>query len=104
MRSARLRYRFIAAVLPLVLVTAGCSSTRTETEVGADRPRPAPAEKYPDFSAPLDSAMPQMSDDEAARQEKQLSALARERQSGRISESEYRRQVEELRRLGQTAQ
>ncbi|MCB1444903.1 MAG: hypothetical protein KDJ87_03630 [Rhizobiaceae bacterium] len=68
-----------------------------------DRVRPAPADEYPDFSRPLESAMPQMSDQEAAQQERQLSALARQRRSGAISEAEYRRRVRELRLLGQQA-
>jgi hypothetical protein len=66
--------------------------------------RPAPADKYPDFSQPLDSAMPQMTDEEAARQEAQLSALSRQRQAGTISAAEYRRRVEALRLLGQQAE
>jgi hypothetical protein len=102
MRSARLRLCHLAAALPLLLSVAGCSSTNTSSDaLATDRPRPAPAEKYPDFSQPLDSAMAQMTDEEATRQQAQLSALARQRQSGRISDAEYRRRVAELRRLGE---
>lgn len=105
MRSARLRLCHIATAVPLLLLAAGCSSTSTSKDVlVTDRPRPAPAEKYPDFSEPLDSAMAQMTDEEAAHQQAQLSALARQRQLGRISDAEYRRRVAELRRLGQQAE
>jgi hypothetical protein len=106
MPSAGHHLRLFAAALPFVAaVLGGCSSTSTSSEVLAtERVRPAPAEKYPDFSQPLDSAMPQMTDEEAARQEAQLSALARQRQAGTISAAEYRRRVEALRLLGQQAE
>ena len=96
----------LAAALPFVAISlAGCSSTTTSNEVlTTERVRPAPADKYPDFSQPLDSAMAQMTDEEAARQEAQLSALARQRQAGNISAAEYRRRVEALRLLGQKAE
>lgn len=102
MRSARHSFRVLATALGLAsLLLAGCSSTGTsEDTLTANRPRPAATDKYPDFSEPLDSAMAQMSDEEATRQEAQLSALARQRQSGAISAAEYRRRVEELRLLG----
>ncbi|MGV3553055.1 SHOCT domain-containing protein [Rhizobium sp.] len=104
MPPASLRLYHLAA-LPLVLFAAGCSSTSTSGDVLAnDRPRPAPVDKYPGFSKPLESAMAQMTDEEAVRQERQLSALARQRQSGGISEAEYRRRVAELRRLGDETQ
>jgi hypothetical protein len=98
--------RLLAAALPLLAASmAGCSSTSTSSEVlTTERVRPAPADKYPDFSQPLDSAMPQMTDEEAARQEAQLSALSRQRQAGTISAAEYRRRVEALRLLGQQAE
>ena len=103
MRSAACRFHSVAAVLALTILSGtGCSSTSTSGDVlAADRPHPAHADKYPDFSQPLDSAMAQMSDEEAARMEGQLSMLARQRQAGRISDAEYRRRVAELRRLGQ---
>lgn len=101
MRSARHSFRALATALCLAgLFLTGCSSTQNSEDVLAtDRPRPAAADKYPDFSEPLDSAMAQMTDEEAARQEAQLSALARQRRSGAISAAEYRRRVEELRLL-----
>ena len=69
MRSAR-HHSFMSAValLTLAAMLGGCSSSSTSGEVLAtERVRPAPAEKYPDFSQPLDSAMAQMTDEEAAR-------------------------------------
>jgi hypothetical protein len=103
MRSARHRLYPFATVLALAAASlSGCSSTSTSSEVlTTERVRPAPAKKYPDFSQPLDSAMAQMSDEEAVRQEAQLSALARQRQAGTISAAEYRRRVDALRVLGQ---
>lgn len=104
MRSVRHSLR-LASVLSLIgLLAGGCSATGGPNDHVDAGPRPAAAEKYPDFSQPLDSAMAQMSDEEAARQEAQLSALARQRRAGAISEAEYRRRVEALRLLGQQAQ
>lgn len=54
---------------------------------------------YPGFSEPLTSANLQMTDEEAAAQQRQLSALGSARRSGTISEAEYRRREAELRRL-----
>lgn len=101
MPSARLRFSGLSLPVVAALIS-GCSSASTSSEVlTAEHVRPAPADKYPDFSRPLDSAMAQMTDEEAARQEAQLSALARQRQAGTISAAEYRRRVEALRVLGQ---
>lgn len=106
MRSAGHRLRLVVFMLPAVVaLVGGCSSSNTSGEVLATgRLHPAPADTYPDFSKPLDSAMAQMTDEEAARQEAQLSALARQRQAGTISAAEYRRRVEALRLLGQKAE
>lgn len=106
MPSAGHHFRLLAAVLPVVAaLLGGCSSKSTSSDLlTTERVRPASADKYPDFSQPLDSAMAQMTDEEAARQEAQLSALARQRQAGTISSAEYRRRVEALRLLGQQAE
>lgn len=106
MRSTRHPLLVAAAALAVAAtLSGGCRSTTTSGEVLAtDRIRPASAEKYPDFSQPLDSAMAQMSDEEATQQEERLSVLARKRQAGAISSAEYRRRVEELRQLGQQAE
>jgi hypothetical protein len=104
MRSAR-PFSFAAtSVLCLVALVASACSTRNSADT-SDALRPHAADAYPDFSQPLDSAMEQMTDEQAARQEAQLTALSRQRQAGRISEAEYRRRVEALRLLGrETAQ
>lgn len=82
------------------LVLAGCTqSARSEDVV---LPGETPAGKndpYPDFSKPLSSAMPQMTDEEAKKMDRQMSALAARRQSGAISEAEYWRRVNEMRKL-----
>ncbi len=54
---------------------------------------------YPDFSQPLTAASVQMSDEEAVALQAKLSALASARKAGTISEAEYQRRVEELRKL-----
>lgn len=54
---------------------------------------------YPSFSAPLKAANRQMSDEEAAGLQGQLSGLSAQRASGQISEADYQRRVEELRKL-----
>jgi len=102
MRSARRQARITVAASLAVLLLAGCSSTGSSDDgLVSNRPRPAPAEKYPDFSKPLESAMTQMSDEQAAQQEAQLSSLTHQRRTGAISAAEYNRRVEELRLLGQ---
>ena len=104
MPSARTLKNLIAlAVFPVAL--AACSnSSRTEATLEPVDHRPVQSDKYPDFSKPLDSAMPQMTDADAAQMETQLSALARQRRSGAVSEAEYRRRVAELQALGRTTE
>ena len=102
MRSARRHIPFAVAVSLAAALLAGCSSTSSRDDaLVSNSPRPAPAEKYPDFSKPLESAMTQMTDEQAAQQQAQLSSLAHQRRTGRISTAEYNRRVEELRLLGQ---
>lgn len=86
-------------VSALALVSA-CAQTKPpeETLLSGDAPVPKDA-KYPDFSKPLTSAMDQMSNEEAKKQEAQLAALGARRKSGTISEAEYKRRVEEMRKL-----
>jgi len=102
MRSAVHNLRLLTAVLPLVLLSAaGRSSTSTTDEtLAANHPRPATADKYPDFSQPLDSAMPQMTDEEAAAFDEARPQPVHQRRTGAISDAEYRRRVAELRQLG----
>ena len=105
MRSAAYHLCSLSALALIALSAAACSSTSASDDaLATGRPRPVTADKYPDISQPLDSAMAQMTDEEAERQEKQLSALARQRKLGRISEAEYRRRVAELRQLGAETQ
>ncbi|MBY5442074.1 hypothetical protein HFO93_00925 [Rhizobium leguminosarum] len=54
---------------------------------------------YPSFGAPLTAANVQMSDEQAAELQHQLTALAARRQAGTISEAEYQAKVAEMRRL-----
>lgn len=90
----------LAAVALTVLMAAGsgCASKVSE-EARAIPVEPGP---YPDFSRPLNSAMEQMTDEDAKTMETQLTALAGQRRAGAISEAEYLRRVEELRALGKT--
>ena len=86
------------ALAATILVLPGCTSPYKDKRVFADE-IDENRDVYPDFSKPLTSAMPQMSNEEAAKQEAQLSRLAAQRKSGAISEAEYNRRVEELRKL-----
>ena len=81
----------------------GCSTSETVTSVQSTSNRPAPADAYPDFAKPLNAAMPQMSDDEARRQDAELSAPAARRQAGVISEADYLERVRKLRALASDA-
>jgi hypothetical protein len=89
------------AILAAASVGLSACSQSTDSYVVSQpaEHRPAPADKYPDFSRPLSSAMPQMTNEEAARMETQLSALARQRRNGSISEAEYWQRVRELQAL-----
>lgn len=104
MRSARCHVPLAVVAGLAALLLAGCGSTSGDQTLVSNRPRPAPADKYPDFSKPLESAMTQMTDEQAAQQEQQLSSLAHQRRTGRISAAEYNRRVNELRLLGQQTQ
>jgi len=56
---------------------------------------------YPDLSKPLTAANTQMSAGDAQKQGDTLAGLAAKRKSGKISEAEYNRRIEEFRKLGQ---
>lgn len=89
------------SVLAAGLVSLAACSQSTHTDdvlLSGDTPVPKDA-KYPDFSKPLTSAMDQMSDEEAKQQEAQLAALAGRRRAGTISDAEYWRRVNEMRKL-----
>ncbi|MCX8997591.1 hypothetical protein NOF55_10780 [Rhizobiaceae bacterium BDR2-2] len=105
-----------AAVAAICAAAAGCASNNVGTESGPmatpqvvtvvpgvpSGPAPTGPQKtgyYPGFAEPLTSAALQMTNEEAATQQQQLSALGAARRRGAISEAEYRRRQEELRRL-----
>lgn len=89
------------ALSAIMFALPGCTSSSSSKQVFADEANDPNPDVYPDFSKPLTSAMPQMSDEEAANQQAQLSALAARRKSGAISEAEYNRRVAELRKLNE---
>ena len=93
------RTRGSTLIALLCLGLAACTSSRSDDAMLPVDQRPKQSDTYPDFSKPLDSAMEQMSDEQAAAMETRLSAVARQRRSGAISEAEYRRRVAELQAL-----
>ena len=93
----------VLALAAAASVLPGCTSPYSDKRVFADEANEN-RDIYPDFSKPLTSAMPQMSNEEADKQEAQLSHLAAQRKSGAISEAEYNRRVEELRKLNRQVQ
>jgi hypothetical protein len=95
--SLKLSLSAACGAILVAAALAGCSSTK----IPDDSPR---SDVYPDFSKPLTQAMPQLSDEDAAKQEKQLAALAARKKSGAISEAEYRRRVKELQDLNAETQ
>jgi hypothetical protein len=94
----------LVGVLCVVLTGAfatACSGTRHyDVPPMEGEPASRKEDPYPDFSRPLTSAMPQLSNEESRRMEQQLSALGQQRRNGTISEAEYWRRVRELRALG----
>ncbi|MCF1467597.1 hypothetical protein GOZ90_26705 [Agrobacterium vitis] len=99
-----------------LLALAGCNSTTTSQPAVrqghvdvtvTDKTDPAAAayttpDGYPDFSRPLTAANVQMSNDEAKDMGKRLSSLSYLRKTGQISQAEYERRVEEMRKLAKT--
>ena len=83
----------------MLLLTACSQSTNEEGSLLSGDEPVAKDTKYPDFSKPLTSAMDQMTDEDAKKQEAQLAALGARRRSGTISEAEYWRRVREMRKL-----
>ncbi|MGO8103251.1 hypothetical protein AB9F46_22885 [Rhizobium leguminosarum] len=71
-------------------------ATRGETAEGGLAKYP---DGYPNFGAPLTAANVQMSDEQAAELQHQLTALAARRKAGALSEAEYQAKVAEMRRL-----
>ncbi|WP_337269734.1 hypothetical protein [Oryzifoliimicrobium ureilyticus] len=112
-----LRVALVSALAAAVL--ASCQATPAEKAAAAEK-RAAPKavimgptkgqvstesslthykDGYPSFGAPLTAANVQMNDDQAAGQQKTLTALAAQRKSGAISEAEYQRRVAAFRKL-----
>ncbi|PZU84275.1 MAG: hypothetical protein DI528_14750 [Shinella sp.] len=100
-----------------IILLSGCTSTKGKAvaasstpaslEVTVDDPD-APVgptvssttpDGYPDFSGSLTAASVQMSNEEAGDLQRKLSSLGAARRSGAISEAEYQRRVQELRKL-----
>lgn len=115
--SALLKRAALVAALGAAL--AGCASNNVGTEkgpvatpqvvtvvpgvpTGPAATGPQKTGYYPGFSQPLTSANLQMTDEEAAAQQKQLTALAAARRGGTISEAEYKRREAQMRKLAAT--
>lgn len=91
-----------AAVVSSVLLS-GCMSN----DVASNTPTPAGMNNsgvYPYVGEKKDVATTQMSDAEAASQGARLQALADQRKKGQVSEAEYNRKVEEMRKLNAATQ
>lgn len=108
-----------ALCVALITALAGCASSKP-AEVAQAETAPAPVVTvsqdtstmprdtaprrtgtYPTFGKPLTAANVQMSDDEASKIEGRMKALAAEKRAGNVSEAEYKRRLDELRKLAQ---
>ncbi len=65
----------------------------------AAQPRPTYPDGYPNFAGSLNAASVQMSNEEAAALQAQLTSLGAARKAGTISEAEYQARLAELRKL-----
>jgi hypothetical protein len=98
MTSSRLI--LISGMIVAGVALSACSqSSRADYPLMSGETPSSKNDPYPDFSKPLTSAMDQMSDEEATKMEAQLSALAAQRRSRAISEAEYLRRVNEMKKL-----
>jgi|GEM_PF-1580963 hypothetical protein len=104
-----------AAMLLLGAASSGCTSDRHTRDVtvpqsptaevtvrDADEPEEVASvgpDGYPTFAAPLTAANSQLTNEEAAAISGKLSALSRARREGTVSEAEYQRQLQALRKL-----
>lgn len=105
----------IAVLVAIPVILSGCNSFALDDGIPNTAPTPTvisdrnvppagPVTRnqtgtYPTFAGPLTAANMQISDEEFTGQEKQMSALAKARSSGAISEREYNRRVAELKAL-----
>ncbi|OLP59976.1 hypothetical protein BJF93_10360 [Xaviernesmea oryzae] len=64
--------------------------------------REAPKDVYPTIEGKLPAAAPQMTNDQAAEQQKRLSALSAQRAGGQISQAEYERRRRQMMKLAET--
>ncbi|MGI2032280.1 hypothetical protein ACRQ1B_07790 [Rhizobium panacihumi] len=111
MRHGFGRLSFVAALIAIPVGLSGCNSfalddgipntAPTATVVPARSVTPGPVARkqgggYPTFDGKLTAANTQIDDAEYTSQESQMSALARARGNGSISEREYQQRVAEL--------
>lgn len=90
----RLSAALLMAAMPVVVASCASSQAPATVNPGANR-----SGFYPDITAVVSAETQQMSDEEAATYSANLTALAHRRNSGAISEAEYRRQLAELQAL-----
>jgi hypothetical protein len=83
----------------LALLSACSQSTHDDDVLLSGDAPVAKDAKYPDFSKPLTSAMDQMSNEDAKNMEAQLAGLGAKRRSGAMTEAEYWREVNAMRKL-----
>lgn len=92
----------VAALVSSALLT-GCMSS----DISNNTPSPTGMSNsgvYPYVGQRREVATTQMSDAEAASQGAKLQALADKRKAGQVSEAEYNRKVEEMRKLNEATQ
>lgn len=93
----------VAASLSSCVLLSGCMSS----DIANNTPTPAGMNNsgvYPYVGEKREVATTQMSDAEAASQGAKLQALADQRKAGQVSEAEYNRKVEEMRKLNAETQ
>ena len=105
-------------MLVVALAASGCQSTGTSDgnaivsalEVNVDEPETvvdAPSAQvrgrdgYPTFAGPLNAASVQMSNEEAAALQAELTALSTARASGSLTEAQYQQRLAALRKLAE---
>ena len=93
----------VVAALVSSTLLSGCMSS----DVASNTPAPAGMNNsgvYPYVGEKREVATTQMTDAEAASQGARLQALADQRKKGQVSEAEYNRKVEEMRKLNAATQ
>lgn len=110
-----IRLPMVMCMLALPMGLAGCTTFALDDGVSRDAPKPTvvgpkPAPQpvaltkvdtgtYPTFNKPLTAANTQIDDKQFTSAESQLSRLASARASGAVSEAEYQRRVNALKKL-----